>query len=250
MHRNKTGKTKLTAAFLLFAASAIIGLTGATILHQLTLQNPIKTPTVEGKITEDNNKNYKNAIFENTGEANVFLRVSFSESWTYQQEGKEKIILPNEGLVNTQSDPAAKPSYESKPIAVPNWNNRADWVEGNDGWWYYKKVLLNKDEGTRDGKTDNKTSQFVKEVNFDNVNKAKDERYKDAEYQLHFTMEVVQCSDQKQVSIDAVEALFKGKTVELSGDWPTSRTFTWKDKPTGQNNNQEQNDQTDQKQGE
>jgi len=44
---------KLLPMGLLLAASVAIGVTGATVLHTLKLENPIKTPTVEGEIKEE-----------------------------------------------------------------------------------------------------------------------------------------------------------------------------------------------------
>ena len=223
MHGHKTNKRKLLSIFLLFAAAAVIGITGATVIHKLTLENPIKTPTVTGEIEEKNEGNVKNAVFTNTGEADVFLRVAYAESWTYQsKDANDKpcgasILLPNKGVLKSSGG-------QSVPIAVPNWAGRnSDWIDGKDGWWYYKKVLP----------SGQKTSAFVEEVDFSNVLQAEDERYKTAEYQLHFTMEVVQCSAEREVSQNAIDTVFGSGKVTLPEPWSKDiNEIPWNSKTT------------------
>ncbi|HIT42224.1 MAG TPA: hypothetical protein IAB60_09060, partial [Candidatus Caccovicinus merdipullorum] len=66
---------KFFPVILLIFAMAV-GFTGATVLHSLTLENPIKTPTTDGGITEKLDNNAKKVSFTNNGEADVFLRVA------------------------------------------------------------------------------------------------------------------------------------------------------------------------------
>lgn len=205
---------------LLLAAAVAVGVTGATVLHQMKLGNLIKTPPVEGHIEEDIKNTYKNASFVNDGEADVFLRVAYSETWLYQDENgngneNDKIILPSLAEKKDGSGRIA--------VAAPVWN-RTDWVDGGDGWLYYSHVL----PGTASGKSEEerKTGNLVGEVKFlskDEMNDLKDERYVEADYQLHFTMEIVQASDDKKVSQDAVKELF-GRDAALPSDgWPENK---------------------------
>ena len=69
---------KLLPMMAMFIAAVAIGVTGATVLHSLTLENPIKTPTVEGDVIEKD-LDAKKVQFVNNGEADVFVRASFSE---------------------------------------------------------------------------------------------------------------------------------------------------------------------------
>ena len=78
----KTINLKKCLPVLLIAAAMVVGVTGATVIHKLTMENPIKTPTVEGGIPEDLENGAKKVAFVNDGEADVFLRVAFSETWT------------------------------------------------------------------------------------------------------------------------------------------------------------------------
>lgn len=184
-------KHKVLTAVLLIAAAAVIGSTGATVLHKMTLENPIKTPTVTGKIEEDEKileGGDKKVTFINEGEADVFIRAAYSEQWSIGNT-----ILPN-------------PQEVSPNI------NLVDWVKGKDGWYYYRYVL----PGSVSEKPEDKreTSSLIKSVSFGDL----DETYKKASYEIHAVMEVVQASDDVEVSQGAVEALF-GKNIAISEGW-------------------------------
>lgn len=208
---------------LLLAASMAIGVTGASVLHTMTLENPIKTPPVQGVVEEDLSNTGKKVQFVNTGEADVFLRIGYTETWiwTDKENKNTKVILPNT---------AEKTDGTKIAVATPNWN-KEDWETGSeDGWYYYKHVLPGSVSEKSESKR--KTPLLVEDVAFD-TSKLKDERYKNAEYKLHFTMEVVQASDDIQVSKYAVEELFI-KDVGIPADWDKTNgndkyscTITW-----------------------
>lgn len=212
----KTINLKKCLPVLLIAAAMVVGVTGATVIHKLTMENPIKTPTVEGGIPEDLENGAKKVAFVNDGEADVFLRVAFSETWT----AKDGTILPNETKLTAN---AAK----ADPVANPNWilNN---WdTERGDGWYYYKKVL----PGSRSGQSNHSTGLIVDKVEFEDLTKIPDTRYRDAHYEIHFVMEMVQASDDWKVSRDAVQEMFGidlGDTAP--GNWDTNKyavTISW-----------------------
>lgn len=206
---------------LLLAAAVAVGVTGATVLHQMMLENHIKTPPVEGHIDEEIKKNYKNAGFVNDGEADVFLRVAYSETWMYEKGGTTT-VLPSQA---EKKDGSGKVS-----VAVPDWN-KTDWVDGGDGWMYYTHVLPGSASGQPE--ENRRSKNLVGEVKFldaDAMNGLEDDRYKEADYQLHFTMEIVQASDDQTVSKDAVRELF-GREVSLpDSGWPENKygcTIGW-----------------------
>lgn len=213
-------RNKLLSIALFLVSAAVIGFTGATILHDLYMENTIKTPTVTGEITEDIHGNVKNASFKNTGTADVFLRVAYTESWSCQMDkgtAEEKtVLLPNTGMLKTGGSPV--------PMAQPVWEwsgkrpEASDWYVGNDGWLYYKHVLS----------PNQSTGHIVTSVDFTNVLQAEDERYREANYQLHFIMEVVQCSEQPNVSTEAVKQVF-GRNIVLNSQWPEQKTFQWEE---------------------
>ena len=178
---------------LLLVVLAAVGVTGATIVHKVSLENPIKTPKVEGTIEEEPSGTTKNTQFKNTGEADVFLRVAYADSWSYTVEGETQ-LLPNEAQ--------KKDGTGTMTVAEPNWNETNNWSLGKDGWLYYKKVL----------KVGETTPKIVEAVSFKDsatldtlVDAA---AYKNGKYELHFTMEVVQASDEIQVSEDAIRTLW------------------------------------------
>jgi len=69
--------SKLLPMIVLVSLSIAAGVTGAAVIHSMQLENPIKTPVVEGGITENLDQGAKEVSFTNNGEADVFLRVAF-----------------------------------------------------------------------------------------------------------------------------------------------------------------------------
>ncbi len=187
---------KLLPVVFLVVASIVIGVTGAVILHNLTLENPIKTPTVEGSIQEKLNGNAKEVSFINKGEADVFLRVTYGETWSYMDPDIRRTIL----LPNVADKKDGKGKYR---VATPDWRSDGWQLDPESGWLYYHKVL----------KVGETTPLIVSKVDFADENILKElaegEKYRKADYDLHFTIEVVQASDEKAVSVDAVKKLFQ-----------------------------------------
>lgn len=190
---------------ILMAAAMAVGVTSATVIHKLTMENPVKTPTVEGYIPETMDP--KQAQFQNDGEADVFLRVAYSETWT----DKNGMILPNQAI---------KKDGTRVAVAKPIWNWEGWTANPDDGWYYYSQVL----PGSKSGKAEaqRKTNQVVNGVDFVSFDKLADTRYQDAKYEIHFVMEIVQASDDWEVSQDAVEEMF-GLTLAEPTGWQTDK---------------------------
>lgn len=99
--------SKLLPIIVLISVSIAAGVTGATVIHSMQLENPIKTPVVEGGVTENLDQGAKEVSFTNNGEADVFLRVAFAQSWVAQ----DGMVLPNHIVdASGRSLPAAVPS--------------------------------------------------------------------------------------------------------------------------------------------
>ncbi len=199
----KKNLVKILLPAFLVAASMATGVTGAAVLHDLTMENPIRTPPVEGKITEELDNKAKKVQITNNGEADVFLRAAFSETWT-SAKGE---VLPNQIKLEDGPNPVkvAVPSI----LDVDNKGDEADWIyNSKDGWYYYRHVLPGSKSGESEEKR--KSTTMIDGVKFDNLTAAAkaDERYKDADYEIHVVMEVVQASDDIKVSQDAVQKLF------------------------------------------
>lgn len=190
--RKKKNMIKLSGIALLAALTVGIGSTGAVIRHQVNLKNEISTDTVEVEVEEelkdDNPDDWtksKKVSFKNPGSADVFLRVTYSETWT-----------AGDGTLLSNKMPDESKDVASKIVNSQNWEyNEAD------GWYYYKKVLPA-------GST---TESFMEQVDFSNIDSLEESlknTYKNAEYEIHFQAEAVQASDEWKVSEDAAAALF------------------------------------------
>ena len=238
--RKKKNMIKLSGIALLAALTVGIGSTSAVIRHQINLKNEISTDTVivevEEDLKDDDPSDWtkpKKVSFKNPGSADVFLRVAYSESWsTSGGADGERELLSNKM-------PDGKSDVASKVISNVNWE------PGEDGWYYYKKVLPA-------GST---TENFMESVDFSKINtleEALKSTYTNAEYEIHFQAEVVQASDQWKVSEDAVAKLFEqnisatindGNTTidkdENEDQWPSNKdtaTIIWSDGTAGGGN--------------
>lgn len=237
--RKKKNMIKLSGIALLAALTVGIGSTSAVIRHQINLKNEISTDTVIVEVEEDlkdenpnDNVKPKKVRFENSGSADVFLRVAYSEAWsTAEGADGEKELLSNK-MPDRDSDVA------SKVIIAENWEL------GEDGWYYYKKVLP----------AGGMTTDFMEKVDFSNIDDLEEplkSTYKKANYEIHFQAEVVQASDQWNVSEDAVAQLFKqnisakvNETItidkgENEDQWPSNKDtarIIWSDGTAGGGN--------------
>ena len=194
--RKKKNMIKLSGIALLAALTVGIGSTSAVIRHQIDLKNEISADTVvvevEEDLADDNQSDWtkpKKVSFKNSGSADVFLRVAYSESWsTAGGADGEKELLSNK-MPGSDSDVA------SKVVSGENWELR------EDGWYYYKKVLP----------AGSPTESFMEQVDFSNIDSLEESlknTYKNAEYEIHFQAEAVQASDEWKVSEEAAAALF------------------------------------------
>lgn len=226
-------KLKIKAILPVAAALAIaaIGTTFALGKWEFGITNELTMHTTDVKVEEEfdleNPAEKKEVWFENDGESAVFLRVTYAEAW--EKPGKEGeadtlFLLPNQ--------------IDGKEVAVKHWTdswpeseNGKDsslWMDGGDGWYYYRKVLLPKktgetDETDKTGQTDN----ILTHVTFrTDLPEYESMGYKDADYHLYFKAEAVQCSDgestinSKEVNKNATRELF-GKEAEIDSDGET-----------------------------
>lgn len=196
--------TKSLSVAVLLTVLLGIGATSAALYHSVSLTNTLTTPRVEEEIVEDFDKGIignlkaKEVSFRNTGTADTFIRISFAETWKYTDESTgQSLLLPDRQMV------LANTEFEIKKAAQIKWTDefKNNWVEGSDGWYYYKKVLP----------AGEKTRDIMTAVDFSSIyNKDwPDPRYQKAGYELYFTVESVQASRDLSVSADAVETVFQ-----------------------------------------
>ncbi|MCI9104559.1 MAG: hypothetical protein HFG56_00740 [Lachnospiraceae bacterium] len=199
-----------------FLAAAAIGTTFAWQTWDLSVTNELKSHTTEVEVEEpefDPSTGTKQVQFTNTGNSSVFLRVSYTEYWEKEENNTSYLIS------NTAAD--------GTEMATKHWTDdwASEWTNGNDGWYYYNKVL---EPGTS-------TNLILEEVTFENVTT---EEYLNAHYRLYFKAEVVQCSDgsntlnSEEVNKDATNSLFGkiAQVVEISDGDKIVKTVVWDEK--------------------
>ncbi len=145
--RAKKSMVKLTGIALLAALTAGIGGTAAVIRHQVNMRNEIATPTVEVSVNENLDGDLtggdkpKEVKFTNNGTADIFLRVSYAESWKLDAGGGTEELLNN-------YDEEGQIPVVTKQNSPEGFLSGSDWVY-IDGWYYYTKILpCRRDNGT------------------------------------------------------------------------------------------------------
>lgn len=120
----------------------------------------------------------------------VVLRISYNELWINNMDGSN-VSLNNK--LNKQD------------VVTKNWTNNFvnDFVKGDDGWYYYKKVL-NAEERV-------KVLDSI-ELNEEVIRNSLDyDKYKNNTYELDFNVESIQANE------EAIESIW-GKVVNISGN--------------------------------
>lgn len=178
-------------------ATTLIGFSYAEQKVQSSIENNLYTPTVQASVDEKFNQEEaivtwpgsvdKEVAFSNNGTAPVFVRIAYTEFW--KLEGN--IFLPN--LVDGV-ELADKVWTTAFNLNDPN---TCEWIDGQDGWYYYKKVLSPSEV----------TNTILTKVEF--ASRPLDTRYEKAKYHLEFRVEVVQASKDNVVNQQATSSLFK-----------------------------------------
>jgi len=127
----KIKKTKVALIFASVCLIVAIGYTSAYYNSTVNVENKMATQEPEIELIEKFNQDSqflpgetvdKKVKFANSGEIDALIRVSYSQSWINQ----------NGDFVNGDVD-----SVEKKWTSA--WQD--EWVDGNDGYFYYTKVL-------------------------------------------------------------------------------------------------------------
>lgn len=192
----KTGKLFIGTLSLLFIG--VVSITFALLTSQGYFENIFHSSDYGVSIEEEfyNDWGTKKVSFVNNNASSVIIRVSYNELWSTSSEEDTLTVLNNKinGI-----DTVTKTWTES-------WLN--DFVDGHDGWYYYKKVLKNTDR-----------VQVLNEIHLNEelLNSSGElDTYKNADYELDFNFESVQ-ADKK-----AVKSLWN-KEITIDND----RNITW-----------------------
>lgn len=205
--KNKTRQLLMASMVVVMLCISTIGGIYAWSKLSASVTNKIKTPTVDTEVVETFDEESKvdwltpvtkEVQFKNTGTAPVFMRVSYAEFW---KSNDNKILS---GIVNGQE------------IATKNWTSswQNEWVDGNDGWYYYKKVL----------QPDQLTSRVMESLTF-HTPELNPNPYVIADYTLKFASEAVQYSSKDMaVNHRAVTANFGVDFISID----SNGNITWK----------------------
>lgn len=215
--KNKVLKKK-RYIFLLagILAVGIIGSTFAFWKGEVKVENELTADTVDVDIDENfpdpstDGSVTKEVKFTNTGSSEVFLRVACVEYWE-KTVNDETVLLPNQVTVQDALINVATKAWNDGGL-----NNEENWVKGNDGWYYYKKILAPGES----------TPQILDSVSFPNYEQDPYKDYKDADYHLYFKTEVVQCTpDDNNLNKKATEEIFR-YTGQVDDEDGTTVTWT------------------------
>ncbi len=193
MNNNKIKKKPLIFILLLLLTVAV-GSTFAYYYNEVIIPNKFKAMTYSVAIEEVFNGTWgtKEVSIVNKEATNtpVVLRVSYNELWINNVDGSN-VSLNNK--LNRQD------------VVTKNWTNNFvnDFVKGDDGWYYYKKVL-NAEEKV-------KILDSI-ELNEELIRNSLDyDKYKNNTYELDFNVESIQANE------EAIESIW-GKVVNISGN--------------------------------
>lgn len=187
-------KKKPLIFILLLLLTVAVGSTFAYYYNEVIIPNKFKAMTYSVAIEEVFNGTWgtKEVSIVNKEATNtpVVLRISYNELWINNADGSN-VSLNNK--LNKQD------------VVTKNWTNNFvnDFVKGDDGWYYYKKVL-NAEERV-------KVLDSI-ELNEEVIRNSLDyDKYKNNTYELDFNVESIQANE------EAIESIW-GKVVNISGN--------------------------------
>lgn len=193
--------TEKKPLFFILLLLVVVGIGGTFAYYytEVIIPNQFKTltynVTVEDEFYDD--WGVKKVFFVNKEETNtpVVLRINFNESWRREVDG---ITLSLDNNVNGEN------------VVLKEWTDAFtnDFIKGDDGWYYYKKVL---DSSER--------VQVLESISLNEeliLTSPYYEDYKVFDYELSFNFEAIQASS------GAVSDIWN-RSVSISGD-----AVTWK----------------------
>lgn len=172
---------------------AVVSITYATFFSTSSIANRFESMKYDVTLEEefDGTWGNKKVYVKNNEDATpVVVRVSYIEMWTYDVEGAS-LTLANQ--------------INGTDVVTKGWTNtwKNDFIDGGDGWYYYKKVLK-----------PGETIQLLETIQI-NENLIQDTLYGDDyhkyDYELTFSYEAI------QATAKAVKNIWN-KDITISGD--------------------------------
>ena len=181
---------------LIVLVLTIIGGTYAYYYSEVILPNEFKTMTYNVTIEEEFNNTWgtKKVRFVNNEETNtpVVLRINYNESWRKEVDG---VLLSLDNNVNGEN------------VVQKTWTSAFtnDFVDGGDGWYYYKKVL-NAEESVQVLESISLKESLISSSPYYND-------YKSYTYELDFNFEAIQASSSAVSNIWNKNATINGGNI-------------------------------------
>lgn len=150
-HMESRKRIKLSTVLVIAAALALVTAIGGTMAwlttHSEGLTNTFTPADTKGTIVEDfgDKTTKKDVKIQNDSDVPVYVRVALVPTWTKAEtvENVTKYVPVAEPVTGTDVSIDGVNWDKFKPID-------SDWVQGNDGYYYYTKPLAAKDS---DGST-------------------------------------------------------------------------------------------------
>lgn len=186
-------KKKPLFFLLLLLALGIVGTTFAYYYTEIAIPNQFRAMTYNVTIEEEFNNTWgtKKVSFVNNEETNtpVVLRINYNELWRKEVNGV-KLSLDN--------------NVNGTNVVIKNWTTAFtnDFIDGGDGWYYYKKTLAAEASVQVLDSIALNESLISTSPYYDD--------YKSYTYELDFNFEAIQASS------SAISEIW-GKTATISG---------------------------------
>ena len=186
-------KKKPLIFLLALIAIGVVGTTFAYYYTEIAIPNQFRTMTYNVTIEEEFNDTWgtKKVSFVNKEETNtpVVLRINYNELWRKEVSGV-KLSLDN--------------NVNGENVVTKNWTSTftSDFIDGGDGWYYYKKTL-NAEESVQVLNSISLKEDLISTSPYYND-------YKSYTYELDFNFEAIQASS------SAISEIW-GKTATISG---------------------------------
>ena len=157
MKKSNTQK-RIKAAIAGMAALAIIAGSLAYWNQTHTIDNPFETGGKHGSSTIEDftpDKDWQPGVevdktvkVQNTGEHDIIIRVKMDEKWVRKGETtpyKQFAANPNGAVYEIeQASQTDGLTDADKSVVIKHFSTSANWVDGGDGWFYYKTNLAPK----------------------------------------------------------------------------------------------------------
>lgn len=192
-------KKKPLFFLLLLLALGIVGTTFAYYYTEIAIPNQFRAMTYNVTIEEEFNNTWgtKKVSFVNNEETNtpVVLRINYNELWRKEVNGVKLSLDNNVNGVN---------------VVTKNWTTAFtnDFVDGGDGWYYYKKTL-NAEESVQVLNSISLNESLISTSPYYND-------YKTYTYELDFNFEAIQANSSAISEIWGKNATITGGDVTWS----------------------------------